>query len=355
MPTNTGSYNLTDLRQLDDVKITTFGEAELAEAINAELAAHNRRYRDMAGLMMDVTTERIIVYGNNFESGMMQELDEFTRTPTQRIEEGGGTFNLPLRKYGDALGWTRDYLQQASVADIANRVDSIEVKDVKTLYSATRQAIFNPTNYTMRDFTVDRAALNVVRLVNGDGMVIPNGPEGEVFNAATHTHYLAAVAWDNATIDAAINTVREHGHRGQIRVFINATNRGAIAALTKYEPLGAPLLQYSITDTRAIGTINNDLPDDNRTVGVWDGLYEVATKPWVPAGYAFVYDVAGPRPLAMRIPTDAGMQGLRLAANIPMYPLQADYYEHRFGVGIRERTNGAVVYFGGASYVAPAV
>ncbi len=45
--------------------------------------------------------------------------------------------------------------------------------------------------------------------------------------------------------------------------------------------------------------------------------------------------------------------GLYIAAQIASYPLQADYMEHDYGIGVLERTAGSVLYGGGGLYVTP--
>jgi hypothetical protein len=148
--------------------------------------------------------------------------------------------------------------------------------------------------------------------------------------------------------------VREHGHVGEIVVHINATNTTQIAALTeKFMPASLEFRQYGADITRSTLTLDNSRLD-NRTIGDWGGLYRVVTKPWVPANYVYVTDVQGAKPLAMRV-DDTGARGLYLAAQLKDYPLQADYYEHYFGVGVQNRTNGAIGYMANAVYTAPQV
>ena len=153
LPT-TGMYSLADLKTLTDINVFDFGEQLLADALAAEFSAHNRAFQDKSALLMDTTTERIITYGANTDSGLLQEADEFSRTPARKQEEAGGTFNLPLRQYQESLGWTRTYLRQATVATIANQVQGVENKDLRTLDAAILRALFNPINYSVRDYTV---------------------------------------------------------------------------------------------------------------------------------------------------------------------------------------------------------
>ena len=349
----TGGYLLEDLKTMTDINVFDFGERTLADALEAELAAHERKLQEMTSSLMEPTTERIFTYGMNQDSGELMDADEFLRAPARRVEEAGGTFNLPMQRFQDALNWTKDYLYRASVAKIANQVEAIEIRDVRTVYGLTRRALFVPTNYTVRDVTVDYATLNIKRLVNGDGMTIPNGPEGQAFNAGSHTHYLGSATWTNGAVDASLDTVREHGYRQNLVININATNRGDISGLSKFTPLSAPALVYGDGVTRAAATLDTTAPDDNRFIGVWDGIYQVWTKPWVPAGYSYTYDISGPKPLRLREPVEPELRGLRIIAEVDAQPLRAERYEKRVGVAVAERLNGAVTYFGNSTYTAP--
>ena len=68
-----------------------------------------------------------------------------------------------------------------------------------------------------------------------------------------------------------------------------------------------------------------------------------------------VFDAAGPKPLAFRQREQEVLQGLRVAGEIPVYPLIAQYLEREFGVAAWFRTNGAVGYFASATYADPTI
>ena len=348
----TGTYSLDDLKlDTTGVTIEAFGENEAAAVLREELAAHNLKYQDMASALMVTTTERTSTYGSGGNRSM-RRFDENGRLQTKKSGFKGGTFGLPIDRYGDALGWNRDYIQRVTVAAFSRELVAMQDADVDNLFYLVRRALFVPTNYVYYDYLVDDAELQVKRLLNGDGADIPNNRAGLSFDPATHTHYLGSATWTNAAVDALITTVREHDHTGNLVIYINASNVSSIAALTKYAAARSDRLIYGSGETVANIVLDNSR-DDNRVVGLWDGLYDVQTKPWIPAGYVFVYDTQGEKPLAMRLPDIASQTGLRLVGDIDIYPLRANYYERRVGVGVRERTNGAIGCMTSATYTAP--
>lgn len=350
----TGTFSLDDLKaQPPGVTIDEFGEAEAAAVVRAEIDAHNARYQDMIAALMVTTTERTLTYGGG-TTRKMRRFDENGRLATKKGGFKGGTYGLPYDQFGDALGWNLDYIQTTTVPALALEVTAMQDADVETLYSAVQAALLVPTNYTWYDQFVDQAELQVKRLLNGDGSAIPNNRAGEVFNPANHTHYLASGSWTNEAIDAQIATVREHDHTGNIVIYINVNNVPNISALSKFMPARKDRVIYGADQTVANVTLDPGARDDNRVIGLWDGLYDIVVKPWMIAGYTFVHDTLGPKPLTMRLPVAAVQQGLRLVGDIDIYPLRANYYARRFGVGVGERTNGAVTWMGGAVYQSPA-
>ncbi len=348
----TGTYDVRDLLAVRNQTVTEFGEERAYEIVRDEIAAHNARYQEMAGALMTVTTERLLPYGGSGNSDEMDEVDEYGRVRTQKTDYAVGTVGLPLRKYAFAAGYTREFIRLRTPAQLAEVTLNSQAADVKLLYREIRKALFVPTNYTWRDIFVDRVELNVKRLLNADGSSVP-AYEGTEFNGATHTHYLGSAAWSNAAVDASIATVREHGYTGEIRVRIAAENYGDIAALSKFMAAPKELIQYNTAQDLAIVPGQGGRPDNNRIVGVWDGQYYIETKPWVPQNYTYTHDINGPRPLAFRVLPN--INGLYLAAQIDSYPLRAEYFERYFGIGVAERTNGAVTRMNSATYAPPPI
>ena len=346
----TGTHDLRDLVRRTDT-VEAFGEEQAFEYVRNFIEAHNRRYQDMVNALMFVTTDRDVPYGGAGPTDDMFEVNEYGAAPAQKTVFAPEKVSLPLRKFQFNTGFTRDFIRRRSVADLTRIILNVTDADVKKLYRELRRALLVPTNYTWRDIFTDRLPLDIKRLVNGDGQPIP-AFDGMSPDPATHTHYKGSVSWTEAAIDDAVATVREHGHTGQIRIKINAGNYGNISGLGKFTPAPKDLLRYGADQTIANIGSQQGAPDDNRIIGVWDGQYYVETKPWVPVNMSFTNDVQGPRPVALRYDTIMG-NGLFLAAANESHPLRAEFSERYFGIGIAERTNGAVTSFGAANYTVP--
>jgi hypothetical protein len=306
----------------------------------------------MAASIAETTTDRQRRYGGGPDM-TMDEVDEFGRGDAQKIA-AGVTVGFPLRLFDVSVQWTRKYMQNASVAELAAQFEAAQVAHRQRLQREIKRAIFTATNSTFVDRLVDNVSLAVKAAVNADSAAIPTGPNGETFTASTHTHYLARVSTLAASdITAVLETVIEHHNTGQAMLYINRAQEAAIRGFTS---------NFSAyTDVRVIPASTAQVANGpliqtnlyNRAIGIFDGA-EVWVKPWVPANYMVAFVMGAPKPLALR-ERNPGSSGLQIAADDEAYPLRARTLEAEFGVGVWTRTNLAVLYVGGTSYVTPTI
>jgi hypothetical protein len=137
---------------------------------------------------------------------------------------------------------------------------------------------------------------------------------------------------------------------------VTAVNFADVATVTALTGFVAATQQGVVQATSVATTVEgtNAANQYNRFLGMY-GASEVWVKPWAIANYAFTWDAADPvKSLAIRQDNVAN-QGLRIAAELDLYPLRADYYEADFGIGVWSRTNGAVLYFASGTYASPTI
>lgn len=353
MAPQVGTYTLADLLAVRFQSVNEFGMNTVVQVLEADRAAHNAIVNDMMAELAITTTDTQAVYGTG-STGEMIEVDEFGRSETQKAAPGS-TVAFPLRKYQFAAGWTMDFLEEATPADLAQRQLDAEKAHLKTIRRDIKRAIFGATNYTFSDYLVNNVSLGVKRFVNADSAAIPDAPDGSTFTASSHTHYDGASSLTTTVLTNAITDLIEHGHGGKVMVAVNYADAASFTALTGFVAAVPQYVQvpaYNVT----IPTARTDLGNQyNRLLGYY-GAAEVWVKPWAIANYFFVWDGASSqKPLAFRQPTNPNKQGLYLAATLNTYPFNADYYEAKFGVGVLTRTNGVVVEFDNASYSSPTI
>lgn len=332
--------------------VAQVGELNVWQSVDALFQIHNELVMEQANDLTRPTVNQQEFYGGG-DAMTMDEIDQFGTPDTQKIA-AGTTVGFPLRKYGRSIGWTRAYFEETTVDEFSRQVRSIFDADLLRLQTNIRKALYGPTNYTFQDRLVRNIALPVKALLNADSQAIPIGPNGETFNAATHTHYLAAAALNNTSMDALINAVLEHYALGSVRVYINKAQEATARGLTGFNPLIDVNIRPATTAQIAVGDLTQ-VNLQNRQIGYYDGgngAAEVWVKPWTFSGYLFAFNPQAPKPLGWR--TRPGRGQLRLMADDEDYPLRAQTYEREYGLAVWERSNGAVLQITGGSYGAPA-
>jgi len=318
------------------------------------LANFNGQVSEVMGELCEKTTEQAKVFGLASDTDFA-EIDEFGVPVTQK---SSGSFEVafPVKKYAYGLGWTSDYLAMKTPAEIAASYTTLQAKDKKNIVRMVKQAIFNSTNYTFKDEFYNGVSLTVRRFWNNDGASVPVNSQGTSF--ASHTHYKAVAASGsptNAEIDALVSNVTEHDLTEGVGIYINASNVSKLEAIssTKFKKLRSDLMVYNASDVTRDALNVTDI--SNYQVGIWDGLYPVFVKPWIPANYILALAIGDDKPLAWRELPFSNMQGLKLDAMVSAMPLVAQNAVRFAGVGVLNRSAGAVLYIGGTSWANPTI
>lgn len=350
-PKQTGVLSMADLLAVRFLSAVKFGLDTIQAALERDRKIHVDIMTDMSKTYADVSTDVHRLYGVGATIRGAQ-VDEFGRAHTQK-NTTGSEVGFPLRRFQYATGWTADYLENKTPADLAQTQLAVETGNALDVRSQLQAAIYGATNYTFVDYLTNKFSILVKRFVNADSADIPVGPNGETFDGSTHTHYLAGAALTGALADSLVSTVVEHHQDGQPQVFINTADEVAWRALTNFKPYVDSRLTLGISASEPTARLN-PFRTNNRPIGLY-GAAEVWVKPWAIAGYACCMDVspAADKPLVLRVRAGDTIS-LKPAAQIVMFPLQAEYMNSEFGFGVWTRTNGAVLDFGHSSYTVPA-
>lgn len=350
----TGSQTVDSLLAVENQSIAEFGLEKITPIFVADLAAWNSQLQDMVADLAEVTTDRQRVYGASQESGM-DEVDEFGRAPSKQTVPGAQVA-FPLRKFQRNVGWTQTWFKKNSPADLARVYLGAQKAHRQRVILNIKDAMFGATNFTVYDRFVDNVQLGIKRFVNGDGAAIPNGPNGEEYDASTHTHYLARVGGAVAQSDivSLIEHVVEHGHGESVRLYINKGQETTFRALagTSFTAYQDPRLILGTHEDK--GGQRLDISRmDNRAIGIFEAA-EVWVKSWMPSNYYLAFDAgAAEKPLCLRQDEATALQGLQIMAEIGAYPLNAQVMEATLGVGVWNRTNGAILYGGDTTWADP--
>jgi hypothetical protein len=329
--------------------VVAYGEDKVFEEISALLDAHNVLMEEKMRDLVERTTDRLRRYGTR-EQMEMEEIDEYGTPEAQKVT-AGANLGFPLRMYGIAVQWTRKFFQNATVAELTAQFVAAQEADVRNLDRAIKQALFKPTNYTFTDRLIDRVELPVKALINADSTTVPLGPNGEVFDGATHTHYLANATLTEAAVESLLETVVEHYATGQVMLYINRAQEAGIRAMTGSF---TAYLDTRIIPGSGVTRANGALDQTqlyNRAIGIFDQA-EVWVKPWVPANYLLAWVKGAPKPLAYR-ERNAGSGNFMIAFEDEVHPLRARAMEREFGIAVNERTSAAILEVGDGTYTEP--
>lgn len=340
----TGTYSLEDLLAQRFVPASQFGFDNIARAIQAHLDWLNAQVADQVSMIAETSQDVRRVYGAS-EEGEMVEVDENGVARTQKDAQGE-EIDFPLRKFSRSTGWTADFMARATPADIATRVIGFQTAYVTRFRQELAAALFGKANYSFIDKLGDGTTLAIKRLLNADGMQIPNAPDGTTFAKSTHNHYAGTTggALAYTDIDTLIANVTEHGLTN-VQLIINQANVSTLAGLasTKFTAL---TLAVVAVPGRTSGTVETQVVTDdpaNKLVGYWAG-YPVLTRSWVPSGYYLANAVDAPmKPIVHRIDKFTNLNGLRLVADFQSHPLSAQTYEAEIGFGVWGRHSAAIL------------
>jgi hypothetical protein len=355
MPLTAASYgtlSISDLLAVNNTSIIDFGREDVFGVLRDYFAAVNAMINEQITMFAARTTERAVGLGGPANMTAVYT-DEYGVADAQKLG-GPSIIGFPLRKHQVALQWTYQWMRKHTPQDMAAQAQAAAVADAQKVQSALRTAIFTPTNTTFTDRLRDNMALPVKALANADSFPIPPSPNGDTFNAATHTHYLGTTNAQPtpADISALILNVTEHRSSGKLYLFVpqafaNYVIANRVATYTEFAIAPFDDQTYATTLTLARRPMNA-VNQANRIIGMYQGA-EVWVKPWVPTGVIWAF-IDGPvKPLAMRIPDDLGGDNgdFRPIFSDQDLPLECEVMEREYGFAIRNRVAAAVLSYAG--------
>jgi hypothetical protein len=186
-----------------------------------------------------------------------QKLDEFGAAAPQKTTTTPVNVGFPLDRWGIGVQWTMAYFERKTAAEFAAQFDEFARADADRLQNEMLRALMTPTNNTTYvDYMEDGVTvLPIRRLTNADSTAVPTAPDGTVFNAATHTHYLARAGGALAASDvvSTVDTVGEHYAAGQLRVYIPRGLEATFRTFTSnFRAFTSPMLEIRSTTDQPV-------------------------------------------------------------------------------------------------------
>jgi len=345
-----GTHDIRDLQP--GMLVDTVGQNVVYDFLDQTLAIWNANLQEILRLVGRQTTEyaeRV----NREGTGKMMPEDEFSRLP-QRKSGGFESIYYPLKGWGDATGWTRDYLIYAKVEDLLREQKMLVSRDVRTLQDYLLGAFMRDDEYTYSNKR-PAADLAIKPFVNGDAFIPPQW--NSTVHTAPHTHYLGTAAAAIAYVDyAAMYThLYHHGFGQNIELWISQDLEETTRALDEFAAVLDPQLVYpagTITVPVVAPTGGNPFTFGNRIGRI--AHMDVYVQAFMPDNYAFAFDRNQGPPLVERVEEAPILRGLRIVSQETHYPLERVEYKRRIGYAVANRLNGVVMNeVADATYVKP--
>lgn len=207
------TYDSLVTRRANDT-IEEIGFENVYDGIEDGLRVHNSMTEEVFGFFAEVRNETVAgqfrydTYGGN-RILKMEKVDQVGLVDVQKTN-AGQTVGFPIDRKQAAVGWTYDFLEEATAEELTRDFNAVREGDTIETRNEMLDAIFNPTNRNETERFHDHVSVAVKSLVNADGLEMPVGPRGAKFDGATHNHYLVSATLTNAALRDTVNTVKEH-------------------------------------------------------------------------------------------------------------------------------------------------
>lgn len=342
------------LRTEDTTRLTELDPVQISDAIDQVLARYQSERNAAQALLVSDTVTRPseLVQLGGVDEG--QEIGPDGR-PLETHIGGSYTAGYPMKRIGWALGYNDETAANLTVADLDRQTTAKIAGNALRHRREIMRALVGNANYTFTDQIENSGTVTVVRLANTDGTDYDGAGTDD-------NHYLASgyVAGDISAVNNPLATLKteiaEH-QDSSVRVvaFVNSANRGDLidGLAASFVEAGVEGVTAAAADAQA-NAVGANVP--GTFVGI-DGASGVWVYEWnlVPSGYIYAQTVDGPGPLVRRIPSIASLQGFSVRAEEEHFPFFKRTWIERFGYGVRNRLNGAVMQLTTGSYTVPTV
>lgn len=331
--------------------VADFGLEQAFDAIENLYVAQNALVREQLTDFCEYTTQQFMI-ASAPDSEVMQEIDEFGTPSAQKITPGQ-QIGFPLRLFANGWQATNTALKRMTTVELAAQAQAAAYADLTNVQRRIRLALYTPTNYLFYDKLMDRRQqfqLPIKALANADGFPLPIGPNGEIFNASTHNHYVATVGASVAQsdYDLAITNLMEHHRSGRPMLLINQTEEALVRGFIVANGLGVFQPDVDVRVIQPLTQIYTVTPLDttnlyNRRIGLYRGV-EIWIKPWVISGYPIFIQTGVPdaKPLMFR-ERNAGSGDFHLEFEGILHPLSAKVWTREFDISVWHRIAAVVL------------
>lgn len=357
----TFKLGILNLNDTDRVFSEVVGQDVIYGVAQEYLGSVQAEIDRLTSVFLDMQTESFKERFKLPSGGRLQNMgfDPLARPATVK-QSGSWDVAYPLYSHQAGVGWSEVTKAYMIVQDFELHIDTVNQQNVNTTRFDTLKALFDNVQGAYTDPL--HGALTPEPLANGDATVYPPviGSETE----ATEDHYLesgyaAANISDtnNPYVTIEADLVHHFGKsqgNDNVVVFIHSDQKAVTEDLSDFVELED---RFVIPGTQTSRLTGLPASHPGRVIGRTNGCWVVEWD-WIPTGYMLGIYLDAPPPLKRRVdPSDTGLGfGLRLAFQDPDWPLQAEYWDNRYGLAVGNRLNGVCMELGtGGTYTIPTI
>lgn len=353
-------FGLANLPATDYQYVHTAGE----DVIYAATAEYTQMFTDQISRFESVFVQGMTENHNELfklpGTGRMSRRVTGVRGPAVKAY-GGWNVAFPLYDFEEAVVTDDVDFAYMTPGEYQNAVDTILNRYTTERRWQLFHALLDDQAGSSETYADKRwGNLTVVPLANGDATTYP--PTLGNTSEATDDHYSGS-GYATASISDTNNpltTMRDElvEHFGtmtggeDVAVFCNNAESPYLEDLTDFDP---------VVDMNIRSGDNRDVPINlpnvpGKILGRSNGVWVIEWR-YIPATYLLGVKLDEPAPCVERVdPAETGLpRGLNLVATDMDHPLQSAIYRGRFGLAVRNRLNGVVMFMSaGGTYTVPA-
>jgi len=349
-------WDATVLKNWELQDKTTYDQ--VVSMVNAALGALAAEFNGdwMTGLY-SITDVPEVEYRVGVSNGFLPHT-EYGLADAARAETEGHL--LPILAYDRMLGWTWDYLQEARMSQLeADVADAIkDARDKRRVAILTRLLQNGDDSGAAKGLGSSGYSPGFATTAGSTSVdFVPPAWAGNTFTS-THEHYvgIAGGVFTKAVFTDAKDELREHGHEPPFEFVAGPSDESVIKGLSGFVPVAQSMVRLGSTQDVAVLSGAAEISG-----GYYIGTIEdfaVRIMPGVPRYYGFGWKSYGRlsqrNPLAIRVPKGASALNVVAmpnpkAANATC-PIQNMMLYVKFGVGVKDRTNGTPRYVNSATW-----
>lgn len=346
---NQVAYGFLQMKDLFDRRVNEVGVNQIADAIEASVAEHNRQMDNLISLFCEKTTQ----FKERYQTPVGARLQPLDDNGRARPIKPFGRYDVAYPLFEAGVAWGANYRtrEKMTVSDANLATTTMQDADAIWMRDHILAALFANAPYNHTDDL--HGTLEIKGLANNDPIqyLIQAGAD----SGAQDTHYLAQTAAISDTANpfpVIEQELSEHPENtGQVVAFIPTNLKTATMNLSNFLDVVDPNVRLGSGQNALAGSLGVAHP--GTLLGYYDKVWIVEWK-GLPDNYIVATTTQGAKTLALREEPESSLRGFKKVAERNDHPFYESQYLRIAGFGARNRVGSLVYQIGVNNYAVPA-